>query len=579
MQKKMLYALVSVIVAVIIIAAAAAILISAPATPPGQHPKYQLELWYNNDGHYGDTEPSLATVLKADIEACGRVEVTLKSDTWAAYKTRWSQGQMPAFLLGWYPDYFDSDDYVSPFLSTSGAASLGSFYTNATMDGWVTAEQTTTDPVARTTYFNQIQDKLAVDVPYVPLFTGNAHVAYVSSVQNVILHPVTFKWFIMNKPGAIALNASTTDKIVTLDPASAYDYFSIEIINNVFDNMLVYEPNTANLVPALVTRIPTVANGDVSADGLNYTYHLTPGLRFSDNTELNATVMKRSIDRAIRLDLPGSAAFLLYDVGGLTANGRGGNDTAPGVITVAPNDRDITFHLFKPVSFFNQLMAFSVSAPVPWNYNQNGEQPSDAASVLGNGPYMVTQHTPNQLIVLAANPNYDNPALYSSFGIPTIPVMSTVNVNIRSDATALKQDIETHTSTGIDVAYRTLTPTDLVDLQSRATALGITVDVGSSPQIRYIVFNTRTITDVRIRQAIAYSVNRANIDNTVFNGLVDPLYSMIPSSFPYAQPVFQTRYGGSPSCSSANNLLNLAGYVIKMPMPIARVARDARDDK
>jgi len=104
-----------------------------------------------------------------------------------------------------------------------------------------------------------------------------------------------------------------------------------DAINNVFDNMLVYEPNTANLVPALVTRIPTVANGDVSADGLNYTYHLKPNLSFSDGTELNATVMKRAIDLVIRLDLAGSAAFLLYDVGGLTADGRGGNDTAPGV--------------------------------------------------------------------------------------------------------------------------------------------------------------------------------------------------------------------------------------------------------
>jgi len=558
MKKNMMYAIVAVIVAVLIIAAAVLLTLGpAPVTPPRN--KYQLELWYNNDGHYGDTEDELATVLKSDIESCNGITVTLRSDTWAAYRQRWSAGQMPAFLLGWYPDYFDTDDYISPFLSTSGAASLGSFYTNATMDQWIQEEQSTTDPAVRADRFGKIQDQLAEDVPYIPLFSGNAHVAYVSGIQNVILHPVTFKWFIMDKPGATELNASTTDRIVTLDPASAYDYFSIEIINQVFDTLLVYEPTAADLMPGLTTGMPTV-----SADGKNWTFTLKPNLRFSDGTALNATVVARSIDRAIRLDIPGSAAFLLYDVGALGRDASNGNNTSPGTIEVAPNDRAITFHLARPVSFFPDLMAFSVAAPVPWNYDQNGEQPSDAGSVIGSGPYMMTVHQPNQLIVLERNPIYDSPALYQSFGIPTIPVEDRVNINIRADATALKQDIETHASTGIDVVYRTLTPTDLTDLDSRETALGIQVVIGASPQIRYLVINVNTITDVRVRQAIAYSVNRANIDSTVFNGLVEPLYSMVPSSFPFQSPVFQTKYGGSQNCQGADSLLLQAGYYIRL---------------
>lgn len=566
MKKNVLYAIVAVVVVVIIVIAAVLLLPGAP--PPTTQP-YKTELWYT-PSHYGDTEANLATVLKSDIEACGHVQITIKSDEWAAYKTRWSNQQMPMFLLGWYPDYFDTDDYISPFYETSGAQSEGSFYTNSTVDGWVTAEQTTTNTAQRATLFGQIQTQAAVDVPYLPLFSGNAHVAYEQSVTNVVLHPVSFKWFIMDKPSASQLNASTTDRVVTFDPASAYDYFSIEVINNVFDTLLVYEPRTTNLVPALVTEIPTVANGGVSADGKNYTYHLKPNLQFSDGTELNATIVKRAIDRAIRLDLPGSAAFLLYAAGALASNNQGGNNTAAGVITVAPNDRDITFHLFRPVSFFNQLMAFSVSAPVPWNYSQTGEQPSSVGNVIGSGPYRMTTHNPDQLVVLETNPLYDNPGLYASFGIPTIPVMNRVNINIRSDATALKQDIETK---AVDVVYRTLTPTDLVDLQSRQTALGIKVDVGASPQIRFLVFNVNTISDVRIRQAIAYSVNRATIDNTVFNGLVEPLYSMVPPSFPYATSAFQARYGGSPDCAQASSLLVAAGYVISLPGGVW-IARD-----
>lgn len=566
MQKKALYAIVAVVVVVIIIAAAALVMYSPGVTPK---PKYQLELWWNNDEHYGATEDELATVLKSDIEACGRVQVTLRSDTWAAYKQRWTAGTMPAFLLGWYPDYFDTDDYISPFLSTAGAESMGSFYSNSTMDAWIEEEQSTTVSATRQSRFASIQTQLAEDVPYIPLFSGNAHVAYVSGIQNVVLHPVVFKWFIVDKPGATELNASTTDRVISLDPASAYDYFSIEIINQVFDTLLVYEPNTNNLLPGLANAMPTA-----SADGMNWTFTLRPGLTFSDGTDLNATVVKRSIDRTIRLDLPGSAAFLLYDVGALGRDPQNGNNTAPGTIEVSPNDRDITFHLARPVSFFPDLMAFSAAAPVPWSYNATGEQPSTAGSVVGSGPYRMTQHTQNQLIVLERNLNYHRPTLFQSFGIPTIPVEDRVNVYIRSDATALKQDIEAHATTGIDVVYRTLTPPDLTDLDSRETALGIKVDIGTSPQIRFLVFNVDRVTDVRLRQAIAYSINRANIDSTVFNGLVEPLYSLVPPSFPFQSPTFQTKYGGSPNCSEANDLLAQAGYHIFLPG--IWIARDDR---
>src|SRR6266516_6407942 len=118
-------------------------------------------------------------------------------------------------------------------------------------------------------------------------------------------------------------------------------------------------------MPGLATEIPTVANGGVSADGLTYTYHLKPGVLFHDGSALTAQVVANSLNRAIRLDLPGSAAFLLYDVGALgRVGGANNNNSAPGVIEVV-DPVTIRFHLPRAVSFFNDLMAFSVAAPVP----------------------------------------------------------------------------------------------------------------------------------------------------------------------------------------------------------------------
>lgn len=553
MQKKMLYGLVAVVVVAIVVVAAAAVILTAPPK------KLAITLWYNSDGHYGDTEPAVAQVIKSSLEATGKLTVNLKSEPWATYTDDFGSGRLPFFLLGWYPDYFDSDDYVSPFLSTSGAQSLGSNYNDTQMNSWLSQEAAAADAATRTSVFQQIQGKLATDVPYIPLWQGNAHIVYKTSVSNVYLHPVVFKWFVMNKTGSTSLTAGTTDRVVSFDPAKAYDYFSGEIINQVFDTLLVYDTVNATLMPGLATNIPTPGNG-ISADGLNYTFHLRQGVTFHDGTAFNSTVMAWSIKRAIKLDLSGSAAFLLYDVGAL--------GKTPVITT--PDAYNITFHLAHKVGFFNSLMAYSIAAPVSMTaYNNTGQQSDAINKVVGTGPYKLTGYTPNQQIILTANPKYYNPGLYASKGIPKIPVLNTVTITLYSTATNLKNDISTG---AIDVAYRTLNPTDLTDLQSRASSLGLKVNIGTGPQIRYLVINVQTppFNDVRLRQAIAYAVDRAAIASTVFSNLVQPIYSMVPPSMPFSSPVFQSQYGSVPNLSQANSLLSQMGYTIFQANAIAR---------
>jgi ABC-type transport system substrate-binding protein len=574
-NRRMLYSLIAVIiVAVVVISGVAVYLLTLPH-------KYTVQLWYNNDGHYGDTENSLATVIKNSIESCGKVSVTLNSDPWSVYGPKRRNGDLSIMLMGWYPDYFDTDDYISPFLVTGNNRWAGSFYGNSTVDQWIADEQTTINVGTRADRFTKIQDRLATDVPYIPLFSGFSEAAYVNNLKNVSLHPISFKWFIINNPSATSITASTSDHIEkSLDPAQAYDYFAIELVNNIFDTLLVYQPDKAVAMPGLANQVPTIANGLVSADGKNYTYNLRPGIVFSDGTALNATVVKRSIDRTIRIDDPDGPAFLLYDTGKLGRNKTNGNNTAPGVITVAANNSALTFHLAAPVPFFNDLMAFSVSAPVPWNFKQDGLQPTTPTDLIGSGPYKLTGHTPNSQYILSRNTLYHTPGLYQAFGIPTIPVEDTVTINIRASSTILKNDL-TVTPKLADIVYRTLNVEDTKDLQTRATSLGLKVDIASSPFIRYMVFNVGTkpaaITDVRVRQAIAYSIDRQAIARDVFGGNVQPLYSLVPSGFPfsasYAKPVFQTAYGDN-NCAAANALWTKLGYSLGFA-EVELIAKDA----
>ncbi len=564
MKRNVLIAVVAVVVIVIIGAAVAVILITAPPRT------LKIDLWYNSTEHYGPTEPAVAQILKTSLEATGKLTVNLRSEPWTTYTDDFGNQRLPFFLLGWYPDYFDSDDYASPFLSTSGALSLGSGYNDSQMNQWLAQEAAATSDSVRAGLFQQIQNKLAADVPYIPLWQNPSDVEYSTSLSNVYLHPVSVKWFVMNKTGATSIVGGTTDSITSMDPASAYDYFSIEVINQVFDTLLVYDTQATTLRAGLATQVPSLTNGGISADGLNYTYHLRQGVKFHDGSAFNATVMKWSIDRAVKLDIAGSAGFLLYDVGALGRDKNNGNKTPVGAITT-PDDYNITFHLKHPVGFFNGLMAFSVSAPVSMTaYNNTGQQDDAVGKVVGTGPYQLTGYTTNQQIILTATPNYYNAGLYADHGIPKIPILNQVTLKLRYTATTLKLDIQNH---AIDIAYRALAPADVVDLQNRATSLGLKVDIGTNPRIRYLVFNVKTapFNDVRLRQAIAYAVDRQAINTTAFLGLATPIYSMVPPAMPYSQPVFQTVYGASPDLAKAKNLLSQLGYAVA---PGSLIARD-----
>jgi ABC-type transport system substrate-binding protein len=438
--------------------------------------KLYIDLWYNSDGHYGDTEPSVALVIKTSLEKTGMITVSLKSEPWAAYRGDLAKGRFPFYMLGWYPDYLDADDYAAPFFGTSGAIGQGSFYSNSMMDKWLKQEAGTVNDNFRAGNFTNIQNKSAVDVPYVPLWQQTADVEYKSDITGVYLHPVSFKYFVMSKAGATQLSVGTTDSVVCLDPACAYDYYSIEVINQVFDTLLVYSPTNATLLPGLATQVPTVANGGISPDSMNYTYHLRQGVKFSDGTPFNATVMKYSIERAMGLGDPasgnpyygggnyaGSAGFLLFDSGNLgTVNYSNGHNNN---ITVVDN-YTIRFHLKQPTAFFNEIMAFSVAAPVSMSaYKYTAPAtipPDDKSHIVGTGPYMVSDYSLDKQVVLVKNPNYYLPGIYSGYGISTIPIINQITVTHYSDATGLKNAL---VSGQIDMAYRTLNPTDVKSLQ------------------------------------------------------------------------------------------------------------------
>ncbi|MFQ5711387.1 MAG: ABC transporter substrate-binding protein [Candidatus Geothermarchaeales archaeon] len=163
--------------------------------------KLPLELWYTPT-HYGDTEADVATVIKASWEASGVISVTVKSAEWSTYLDymRMVVGVAPIMLFGWYPDYLDPDDYTTPFLDSAVEYRLGSYYSDPEMDELLEAARTTINIEERTKLYKQVQDKLAEDVPHIPIFQGTLYAVTQKNVKGVVLDPaMIFRYFLVYK--------------------------------------------------------------------------------------------------------------------------------------------------------------------------------------------------------------------------------------------------------------------------------------------------------------------------------------------------------------------------------------------
>lgn len=158
-----------------------------------------ITLWYTPT-HYGSTEADVAAVLKDSIEETGVVRVDVQSLEWGTYTTRFSEGALGLFLLGWYPDFIDPDNFLAPWL-TEAPGSLGTHLDKATAEAdrryyqefqdLLGRAKAISDPAQRTALYVQAQRKLAESAILVPLWQNFLqHLAIVRrGVGGVVLDP------------------------------------------------------------------------------------------------------------------------------------------------------------------------------------------------------------------------------------------------------------------------------------------------------------------------------------------------------------------------------------------------------
>jgi peptide/nickel transport system substrate-binding protein len=118
----------------------------------------------------------------------------------ASFFSNLSKGTYPTTLADWYPDFLDADNYVQPFLScskgsivagcTEGASqSRGSFYWSDRANQLIEQQRKEQDTTKRKQIFAELQDLLARDVPYIPLWQIKEYAFAQNGVEGTIINP------------------------------------------------------------------------------------------------------------------------------------------------------------------------------------------------------------------------------------------------------------------------------------------------------------------------------------------------------------------------------------------------------
>ncbi|HLJ67414.1 MAG TPA: peptide ABC transporter substrate-binding protein [Chloroflexota bacterium] len=288
-----------------------------------------------------------------------------------------------------------------------------------------------------------------------------------------------------------------TSDVPTLDPALASDATSLSVVSLVygglvrFDNQLRVQPDGAS-------------SWTISRDGLRYTFHLRPGLRFAGGRPVTAGDFAAALDRALGPEgSAGAASFYLSAIAGQTGSGQ------PRGIQVV-NRSTLRITLKRPTAHFVAELAFPVSfVPDASIIARYGPGWTDHAQ--GFGPYRVLAWQHTRYLTLVRNPHYYG-------GTPAFKRI-TLRFDGQSAALAAYQAGKLDLISGVDAGTSLSDPAAGID---RVPALALD----------YLAFNTTRLPFFRLNARRAFaSVWTPSLAGPVMGSSAFPARRFLPSAF------------------------------------------------
>ncbi len=141
-----------------------------------------LNLQYNPD-HYGASSGDEYALIKSQLESSGLFTVNLQSTEWVQYSKDRSADVYPLYQLGWFPDYSDADNYLSPFFQKDNF--LKNHYDNPKAQDLIRQQAVETDQDKRIKEIQDAQATVAADLSTLPMLQGAQVVVAGKDVKGV----------------------------------------------------------------------------------------------------------------------------------------------------------------------------------------------------------------------------------------------------------------------------------------------------------------------------------------------------------------------------------------------------------
>lgn len=316
---------------------------------------------------------------------------------------------------------------------------------------------------------------------------------------------------VADTPDTALVIAQNIDDIVTIDPATAYEFSSGEYVTNTHDTLVKYDAtDTETLAPALAT------DWTVDAGARTITFTLRDGVTFHSGNPLRAEDVVGSWRRVLVLDR--APAFILKNLG-WTADNIAEMVTVDGQTVTARWTGD-----FAP-SFVLNVLASRPASVVDMETVLANEVDGDLghaymnANSAGTGPFRLRTFRPGEVLMLDANPDYWNGA----------PAMEQVLIRHVAEAATQRLLLE---SGDVDMA-KNLTPDQVAGLEGNTA---IRVETYPQAAVHWISFNQKTdsLTDPAVWEAARYLVDYEGMANSFLKGQMQVHQAFWPAGFPGA---------------------------------------------
>lgn len=282
-----------------------------------------------------------------------------------------------------------------------------------------------------------------------------------------------------------------------MDPGLITGNVESNISRNVFEGLVGYDPKTLSPVPALAE------SWTISPDGKIYRFKIRANAVWSDGTPVTAQDFVYSWERVLNPKTGARYAMMLFDMKGATDYNNGTLKDPAQLGFRAIDEKTLELTLEHPVGYFLYVLAHETASAVPkWVVEKHKERWTLPQNIVVSGPFTIKSWVPQKELLVVKNPMYWDAANVRLEGVRYFP--------IEDRHTTFKK----YENGELDI-IREVPQVQIASLQGRP-------DLIQCPDLANYYFRVNVtrpgLDNVKLRQALAYAINRDVLVNQFLKG-------------------------------------------------------------